>query len=122
MDQVLFLLIVIPPALAAVIAIPAFMTNRAMVKVIRIFRDHGASDFWSAKTALQLGIGPRGLMDRLIDPRRDYKPMALNVLIKFGIVRQTGGQKLYLNEKSLNDFCHQHDHRLKVCSLELLQQ
>jgi hypothetical protein len=119
MDQVLFFLIMILIAIAAVIIIPGYMTNRATVKVIRIFMEHEANDFWSAKNAFQLGIGPRSLMDRLKDPRRDYKPMALRTLIKFGIVRQTGNQKLYLNEKSLADFCRQTENRFKACSLEL---
>lgn len=119
MDQVLYVLIMILIAIAAVIIIPAYMTNRATVKVIKIFMEHEANDIWSAKNAFQLGIGPRGLMDRLMDPRRDYKPMALRALIKYGIVRQTGNEKLYLNEKSLADFCHQTENRLKACSLKL---
>jgi hypothetical protein len=119
MDQVLIILIVIIATIAAGIIISAYMTNCAMVKVIRIFRKHEANDIWSAKTAYQLGIGPRSLMDQLKDPRRDYKPMALMTLIKFGIVRQTGNEKLYLNEKSLSDFCNQTEHRIKACSLAL---
>ena len=105
-------------AIAAVIIIPAQMTNRAMVKVVRIFRDQEATDVWSAKTAIQLGIGPRGFFDRLMDPRRDYKPITLKVFKKYGIVRQVGKEKFYLNEKFLNDFCHQNENRLKICSLD----
>jgi hypothetical protein len=119
MGQALFLLIMILIAIAAVIIIPAYMTNLAMVRVIRIFREHEANDVWSAKNASELGIGPRDLVDRLRDPRRDYKPMALRTLIKLGIVRQIGNEKLYLNEKSLADFCHRTENRLKACSLKL---
>ena len=119
MDQILIILIVIITTLAAGIFISTYMTNRATVKVIKIFRKHEANDIWSAKDAYQLGIGTKGLMDQLKDPRRDYKPMALITLMKFGIVRQTGNEKLYLNEKSLSDFCHQNENRLKACSLAL---
>jgi hypothetical protein len=117
MGQVLFILLMVLIAFAAAIIIPTYLTNRATVKVIKIFREHEANDFWSAKTASQLGIGPRGLFDRLVDPRRDYKPMALGALIKIGVVRQTGNKRLYLNEKSLADFCHQTENRMKACSL-----
>ena len=119
MEQVLFILVMILIAFAAAIIIPTYMTNRATVKVVKIFRENEANDFWSAKTAYQLGIGPRGVFDRLKDPRRDYKPMALGTLIKIGIVRKTGNERLYLNEKSLADFCHQTDNRMKACSLVL---
>lgn len=119
MNQALLILLMVPIAFSVVIVISAYMTNRATVKVIRIFREHEANDFWSAKTALQLGFGPRGLFDRLIDPRRDYTPMALSALLKIGIVRRTGNEKLYLNEKALADFCHQTENRLKACALVL---
>lgn len=119
MDQVLLVIIFMLIVIAAGIFIPAYMTNRATVKVVRIFREHEANDIWSAQNAMQLGIGPRGLLDQLQDPRRDYKPMALRVLIKYGIVRQTGNQKLYLNEKSFADFCLRTESSLKACSLLL---
>jgi hypothetical protein len=118
MGQVFIILIMIPIAIAAGFIIPVCMTNRATVKVVKIFREHGANDVWSAKDASQLGIGPRGFMDQLKDPRRDYKPIALRALIKFGIVRHAGNQKLYLNEKSFSDFCNQTENRLKACLLE----
>jgi hypothetical protein len=122
MDQILIILLVIIVTIASGIIISAYMTNRATVKVVRIFRKHEANDIWSAKNVSQLGIGPRGLMDQLKDPRRDYKPMALMTLMKFGIVRQTGNEKLYLNEKSLANFCHQNENRLKACSLALQEK
>jgi hypothetical protein len=119
MGQVFFISIMILIAIAAGLIIPVYMTNRAMVKVVRIFRDHGANDVWSAESAFQLGIGPRDLIERLKDPRRDYKPMALRALIEFGIVRQVGDQKFYLSEKSFTYFCHRAEKRLKACSLTL---
>lgn len=119
MGQVLFILIMLLIAIAAGIIIPAYMTNRATLKVVRIFRKHEANDVWSAKNAYQLGIGPKSLIEQLNDPWRDYKPMALRALLNFGIVRQTGNEKLYLNEKSFAYFCHQTENRLMACSLEL---
>jgi hypothetical protein len=119
MGQVIVILIMILIAIAAGLIIPAYMTNRATEKVIRIFRQHEANDVWSAKNAFQLGIAPKGLIDQFTDPWRDYKPMALRMLLKFGIVRQTGNEKLYLNEKAFAYFCHQTENSLKACSLEL---
>lgn len=121
MGQVLFISIMILLAIAAGLIVPGYMTNRAMVEVIRIFREHEANDVWRAESAFQLGIGPRSLSERLQDPRRDYKPMALRALIEFGIVRQIGNQKFYLNEKSFAYFCRRAEYRLKACSLALLK-
>ena len=109
----IFLIITI----AAMAVIYPYMIQRAIIKVIRILREQEAVDVWSAKPPKDLGLAPRSLMDRFRDPRRDYKPIALAVLKKLGIVLETGTGKLYLNEKSLNRFCVETNDRLKVCTL-----
>ena len=119
MSEIPFIIIMMLVAIAAVIIIPAYLTNRAIVKVVKIFREHEADDIWSAKTAFQLGIGPRSFIERIRDPRRDYKPMALGTLIKFGIVRKTGNDRLYLSEKTLTEFCTKTENRLMACSLKM---
>jgi len=118
MYEILLILLMMLIAIAAILIIPAYMTNRAIVKVVGIFREHEADDVWSARTAVELGIGPRQLIDRILDPRRDYKPMALRTLIKYGVVRQVGNDKLYLNENALADICHRTENRLKICPLD----
>jgi hypothetical protein len=104
--------------IASVLYIPAWMTDRAIVEVVRIFRRNNASGMWNAKTPDSLGLGPRTFSDRLADPRRDYKPVALGMLISTDVVRETGQGKLYLSENALSDLCRKTEKRLKVCNME----
>jgi hypothetical protein len=54
----------------------------------------------SPKTAGELGLTPQSLMDRMLRPR-DYKPYALWLLIKLGIVRLSGDGKMCLPEDKI---------------------
>ncbi len=79
----------------------AFLTHRAMFKVIGAFCRNKALKAQNAKTIEELELTPPDLMQRLTQ-MRDYKPIALNILIQQGVVNKTLDGKLYLLEEKLN--------------------
>jgi len=87
-------------SLAALIFIPALLTERAAHKVIGRFCRYKALGPGKAKRVEQLGLNPPGLIDRLTRPR-DYKPYALRFLKEAGAVSATNDGRLYLNEQKL---------------------
>ncbi len=84
----------------AIFVIPRFTVMRAARKVIGIFRQAGAISPDRAKTAAELGLEPKPLLQRMMH-MRDHKPNALHSLIMAGIVQDTGEGKLYLLEEKL---------------------
>jgi hypothetical protein len=74
--------------------------RRAARQVIRIFRQNNATDSQKARTIDELGLRPPGVLERMMR-RRDYKPHALDALIRLGVVKTTGEGKLYLSEARL---------------------
>jgi hypothetical protein len=96
--------------------IPMTFTRRAAAQVIRIFREHEAVGVYNAKTVDDLGLNPPGMVDRLMKTR-DYKPMALSILTRTDVIRQTGDGKLYLSESGLRDYCRKDPkNRLGICN------
>jgi len=83
--------------------IPRWLTRRAARQVIKIFREHNATDAKNAKSIDELGLVPPGMLERMMR-RRDYKPYALNALMKAEIIQATEDGKLYLSEEKLADF------------------
>jgi hypothetical protein len=86
--------------LAALFFIPSWLLKRAVRQVIKIFRRHNAVDATTAMSDSELGLRPLPLLRRLMQ-RRDYKPDALNVMIRAGVVLMTDEGKLYLSEEKL---------------------
>jgi hypothetical protein len=68
--------------------------------VIAIFRQNSALDKKTAKTIDELGLAPRGFAERMFHTR-DFKPYALNSLMKAGIIKGTEDGRLYLAEDTL---------------------
>jgi hypothetical protein len=68
--------------------------------VIAIFRNNSALDKKTAKTIDELGLRPRGFMDGMLRGR-DFKPYALDALVKAEIVKSTEDGRLYLVEEKL---------------------
>lgn len=87
--------------LFALFVIPQFMMKRAVRAVIRILRDNHATGIKEAKTAEELGLQPKRLVERMMKPR-DYKPRALQLLMSQEIVQMTEDGKLYLLEEKLD--------------------
>jgi hypothetical protein len=82
----------------------AFMGSRLLLKrainrVVQIFRDFKAKDEASAMFQDAMGLKPRGLFE--FKGLRDYKPMALQLLLRYNIVRMTEDGRLYLSEETL---------------------
>ena len=71
-----------------------------MKKVIQIFKENNAVGVRHAKTAEQLGLEQKSMVERLMKPR-DYKPRALQYLMQVNIVEMTEDGKLYLVEENL---------------------
>jgi hypothetical protein len=87
--------------LVALFVIPQFMMKRAIKAVIKIFRDNNAIGKKQARTAEELGLQPKRLVERMMKPR-DYKPRALQLLMSQEIVQMTDDGKLYLVEEKLD--------------------
>jgi hypothetical protein len=88
--------------LLGLFVIPRWLTKRAARQVVKIFRKHNAVDSKTACTIDELGLRPPGLLERMMR-RRDYKPYALDALMKVGVIQATGDGKLYLSEAKLAD-------------------
>jgi len=81
--------------------IPGWRLGRAIRQVIQIFRKHNAISVKNARTDSELGLRPLGILERMFR-LRDYKPYALTVMIKAGVVQQTEDGRLYLSEEKLS--------------------
>ena len=82
------------------LVLPTAMNRHAVRQVISIFREHKALCSDSAKTIDELGLRPAGFSKRLIS-FRDYKPQALQGLIRANIVQVTANDKLFLAEDKI---------------------
>ena len=100
MTEVLSWAVIIILILAALIFIPRLLMKRAFSNVIKIFRQHNAINDKNAKTIDELGLRPPTFTQRMFRAR-DYKPQALDFLIKAEIVQMTEDGKLYLSEDKL---------------------
>lgn len=98
-DWAIIILLVIIMLLALFI-LPQLMVARAVPKVIKIFRNHSAIGIKNAKTVQEMGLQPKGLIDKMMKPR-DYKPRALELLIHINVVQMTEDGKVYLSDQEL---------------------
>jgi hypothetical protein len=74
--------------------------RRAIRQVIQIFRRNNALDKKTAKTIDELGLRPRSFVEGMFHGR-DFKPYAMNALVKAEIVKSTEDGRLYLDEEKL---------------------
>jgi len=82
--------------------ISAYMTKRAVSRVLAIFREHKAVGKTQGKTIEELGLIPPNFLDRIARPR-DYRQSALKFLIKAEIIRLTEEGKLFIPEEKFNE-------------------
>jgi hypothetical protein len=73
------------------------LTRRAVVKVVRIFRQYNAVGIEGAKTLHELGLERPNFIRKATNPR-DYKQHALQILLKEGIVRVIADGKVFMAE------------------------
>jgi len=76
------------------------MVRRAMIKVIKAFRDKGALGINSAREIDELGVTKRPFFTIL----RDYRPLALQYLIEARVIHLTNEGRMYLIEDKLPIF------------------
>ena len=101
MEGVLFIILMVVAFILAFIFIPQFMLMRNIPKVIRIFREHNAIGEKNAKLIEELGLLPKTMFQRMLS-RRDYKPQALQFLLRTTVIEMTEDGKVYLNEDTLS--------------------
>ena len=99
-EGVLFIILMVVAFILAFIFIPQFMLMRNVPKVIRIFREHNAVGEKNAKLIEELGLLPKTMFQRMLR-RRDYKPQALQFLLRTTVIEMTEDGKIYLNEDNL---------------------
>jgi hypothetical protein len=76
--------------------------RRAAKQIIAIFERDNALDARSAKTIDELRLRPPTFLESMLR-MRDFKPYALQILMKAEVVRQTDGGRLYLSRDKLAD-------------------
>ena len=84
------------------VVIPLKLNKRAVMQVIKRLRQHQALDILSAKTVEEIGLQPLSLRERMLR-FRDYKPAALQGLIRTNIVQMTEDGRVYLSEEHLRN-------------------
>jgi len=95
---------------AAFILLTAFviqglMVRRAVFKVIRIFQDNHSLCSEGYRTIDELGLRAKSFMERMFHfGLRDYKPYALQALIRAEIIRSTSDGKVCLLENKAQRF------------------
>jgi hypothetical protein len=75
------------------------LMKRAILKLIKMFRDKQAIDSGGAKTQEEIGIKRRSLLE--FRALRDYTPMAFQLLVRNNIIQATEEGKFFLSEDAL---------------------
>jgi hypothetical protein len=99
-QSIIAVVIMVGLFLVATLVVPQFFLRRSVRDVVRMFRAHNASDPASAKPLDVLGFSQRGIMENVFRGR-DYKPNALNILVRSQIVIMTEDERYYLSEETL---------------------
>ena len=97
---IILLILILLLMLALAFVGSRLLLKRAITRVIKMFRDNQATDAASAKSPEELGLKSRGLF--AFGGLRDYKPVALQLLMKGNIVQETEDGRLYLSEALLS--------------------
>jgi hypothetical protein len=80
--------------------LPRIRIRRAVNQVVAIFERNNALDVRSAKTIDELGLRPPTFLQGMMRIR-DFKPYAVQILMKADIIRQTDSGRLYLSQDRL---------------------
>jgi len=100
MNNVILIVLLILICLASIILLPQFMIKIAAKKVVKIFRSKYAVGLDNAKTVEELGLKQEGMLNRMMKPR-NYKPQALQALMRANVIIMKEDSKLYLSEEAL---------------------
>ncbi len=83
--------------------IQGYLLKRAVSQVVDRFRQHNSLCSQGSKTLDQLDLQPPTFIDRMTKPR-DYKPYALQMLIKAKAIRVRVDDRMCLLEHELTQF------------------
>ena len=97
----LFILILVILAILGFWVLPRMRIKRAVNQVVAIFERNNALDARSAKTIDELGLRPPTFLQGMMRIR-DFKPYALQILMRAEVIRQTDGGRLYLSQDRLD--------------------
>jgi hypothetical protein len=97
--QLVLLIIVF---LVLLVVIPMTLNKRAVIQVIKRFRKFDALNAESARTVDELGLSPPTFGQRIMR-FRDYKPAALQGLMRVDIIQMTEDGKVFLSEEKLQN-------------------
>jgi hypothetical protein len=100
MSNAILIIFIVVIALLAMFIIPQWRVKRAIPQVIRIFKEQNAVGIRNAKTLDELGLRPRGMVERMLKGR-DYKQYAFSALMRAEIIQMTEDGRLYLSEERL---------------------
>ena len=100
-ESIIAVVIMVGLFLFTIFALPQWFLRRAIRDVVRMLRAQKASDPASAKSLEVLGFRQRGMMGSAFRGR-DYKPYALNIMIKAQIIIMTDDERFYLSEETLS--------------------
>ena len=89
----LFILLIIILAILGFFVLPRMRIRQAVNRVVAIFERNNALDARSAKTIDELGLRPPTFLEGMLRIR-DFKPYALQILMKAEVVCQTDGGRL----------------------------
>ena len=98
-NAVILLILILLLLLAIAYFGTGILVRRATRAVIRMFRDNQALTPEKALTMLELGFKGRSILQ--FKALRDYKPAALQFLMKNNIILVTEEGKFYLSEETL---------------------
>jgi len=96
----LFILLLVILAVLGLWVLPRMRIRRAINQVVAIFEYNSALDVRSARTIDELGLKPPTFLEGMMR-MRDFKPYALQILMKAEVVSQTDGGRLYLSQDRL---------------------
>jgi len=96
---IILLILILILLLAVAFYGSTFLMRRALKTVIKRFQDNNALTPATAKTVEELGLARRGFFH--IQAFRDYKPAALDLLVRYDIVQITEDNKVFLLEENL---------------------
>jgi len=96
----LFILLLVILAVLGLWVLPRMRIRRAINQVVAIFEHNNALDVRSARTIDELGLKPPTFLESMMR-MRDFKPYALQILMKAEVVSQTDGGRLYLSQDRL---------------------
>jgi len=98
MNSTVIIIIFFVVAIVGILVIPRFLVKRAINQVVDIFLKNEAIDVASARTITELRLQKKGYLERMVRTR-DYKPYALEMLLRADIVIRTEDDKLYISKE-----------------------